>query len=89
MIRAALKGDLSRAQSLNHRLLDVHPWLYVDGNPVGIKSAVEILGLCSNEVRLPLVSMSAEHYSQLKKVMEEVEKKQNRVEKLGKVRLGD
>jgi 4-hydroxy-tetrahydrodipicolinate synthase len=33
----------------------VHPWLYVDGNPAGIKAALEMIGICSKEVRLPLV----------------------------------
>ena len=30
----------------------------VEGNPVGIKGAMELLGLCSREVRLPLVPLS-------------------------------
>lgn len=55
MVRAALNGDFQKANKLNERLLDVHPWLYVDGNPAGIKAAMEMLDLCRKEVRLPLV----------------------------------
>jgi dihydrodipicolinate synthase/N-acetylneuraminate lyase len=40
--------------------------LYIEGNPVGIKSATEILGLTSNEVRLPLAKMSSSNYELLK-----------------------
>lgn len=55
MVRAALSGNFKKARVLNELLLDVHPWLYVDGNPAGIKAALEMISICSKEVRLPLV----------------------------------
>lgn len=66
MTRTALKGDYPRARKLNNLLLDIHPWLYIDGNPAGIKAALEILGFCSREVRLPLTSISSENFNNLK-----------------------
>ncbi len=72
MIRSALKHDYERARALNFKTYDLHHWLYVEGNPVGIKSAMEILGFCSNEVRLPLSPMSQHNYKELKKVLLEV-----------------
>jgi len=57
-VKAALQSDYQKAKSLNDKLLDVHKWLYIEGNPVGIKSALNIMGFCSDEVRLPLVSLS-------------------------------
>ncbi len=57
-VKAALQSDYKKAKSLNDKLLDVHKWLYMEGNPVGIKSALNIMGFCSDEVRLPLVSLS-------------------------------
>lgn len=65
MTRAALNGDWVTARQLNHLLLDVHPHLYVDGNPSGIKAALEIMGFCGKEVRLPLVPVSDHTYRQL------------------------
>ncbi|MBK8888667.1 MAG: dihydrodipicolinate synthase family protein [Saprospiraceae bacterium] len=50
----ALDQDYYAARSLNFKTYDLHKWLYVEGNPVGIKSAMEVLGFCTNEVRLPL-----------------------------------
>ena len=44
MIRAALAEDFVKARELNFQTYDLHKWLYVEGNPVGIKSAMEILG---------------------------------------------
>ena len=43
MVSAALNGDIVTARKLNLQMLDLHHWLYVDGNPAGIKAATEIL----------------------------------------------
>lgn len=74
MIRATRSGEWPTAQALNLALLDVHPWLYVEGNPVGIKAAMEILGLCRREVRLPLSPLSDKAFQSLKLEMEKAEK---------------
>ena len=65
MVRAGLKGDLAKARQLNDLLHDIHPLLYCEGNPVGIKAAMNILGLCQNELRLPLVPMGKGNYDKL------------------------
>ena len=67
MIKAALNGDFATAAKLNLQLINIHDWLYVDGNPTGIKAALEVLGFCSHEVRLPLAPMSQPNFNQLKK----------------------
>jgi 4-hydroxy-tetrahydrodipicolinate synthase len=58
MVRAALRQDLPTAQKLNFKLLDLYKLLFIEGNPVGVKAAMELQGLCSREVRLPLVPMT-------------------------------
>lgn len=72
MMDAALKNDYETARIINNKTYDLHHWLYVEGNPVGIKSAMEILGLCTNDVRLPLAAMSQENYNHLKEVLLDV-----------------
>lgn len=69
MVRAALNQDMETAARINLELLNIHPWLYVEGNPVGIKAALEIKGLCSRNVRIPLVPLSENSYEALKKEM--------------------
>ncbi len=69
MVRAALKGDYASAQQLNFDLLDVHPWLYAEGNPAGIKAALEIMGMGSRSVRTPLAPLSDSTYHRLKVAM--------------------
>lgn len=71
MTRAALSGDLDTARRLNNQLLDIHPWLYIEGNPSGVKGLMEYLGLCSKEVRLPMAPISE---TNLKALVSEVEK---------------
>jgi 4-hydroxy-tetrahydrodipicolinate synthase len=66
MVRSALNNDYATARFYNDMLHDVHPLLYAEGNPVGIKAAVSILGLCENELRLPLVPMLGGNYDKLK-----------------------
>jgi 4-hydroxy-tetrahydrodipicolinate synthase len=69
MVRAGLAGDLAQARFINDKLHDVHPLLYAEGNPVGVKAAVSILGLCENALRLPLVPMIGGNYEALKSEM--------------------
>lgn len=72
MVNACLSGDLDTARHNNFKIYDLHKWLYIEGNPVGIKSAMKILGLCDNYVRLPLHIMSDANYDQLKKAVLEI-----------------
>ncbi len=58
MVRAGLAGDFNTASQLHYSLLDIMNLLFVEGNPAGVKAALEILGICSKEVRLPLVEMT-------------------------------
>jgi len=66
MMRYALQGNFHDAQKLNNLLFDLHKWLYIDGNPAGIKAACHLLGLCHNELRLPLVPMAQSNFERLR-----------------------
>ena len=72
MVRAALDNDVATARQLNFDTLDVHPLLYCEGNPVGIKAACSVLGLCENFLRVPLVPLSAPNVDRLKSVLSAV-----------------
>lgn len=58
MVRAMLRQDLATAIPLNLSLLNLYKLLFAEGNPVGVKAALELQGICSREVRLPLVPMT-------------------------------
>jgi 4-hydroxy-tetrahydrodipicolinate synthase len=70
MVRKAISGNFVEARVLNNQLLDIHPWLYVENNPCGIKAALHIMGLCENSVRLPLVPQINANYEGLRAEMD-------------------
>ena len=70
MIGAALDNDFSTARKLNKQLFDIHRWLYIEGNPVGIKAACAYKGIGSREVRLPLSPLSDANYTHLKNAID-------------------
>jgi 4-hydroxy-tetrahydrodipicolinate synthase len=55
----SFQGDYGKASKEFFKLLDINGPMYEEGNPVGIKSLLSEMGLCSNRVRLPLVPASA------------------------------
>ena len=73
MMRFGLSGKSEEAKDLHFKLLDLHHWLYVEGNPVGIKEAVEYKGVCSAELRLPLARMSAGNKMKLHEEMRKLD----------------
>jgi 4-hydroxy-tetrahydrodipicolinate synthase len=73
MVKAAMKGDLPTAIAYNNQLLDIHPWLYVDGNPSGIKASLHILGLCNNLLRIPQTPVTDQTYQRLQKLVRVVQ----------------
>ena len=53
------KNLISKAKQINEKLLPVHNSLFIESNPSGVKYGASLLGLCSEEVRLPLVKTTA------------------------------
>jgi len=55
---ATLAGDYATALDLQDRLMPLHRAIFVEPGLVGVKYAMSRLGLCSEEVRMPLVGLS-------------------------------
>ncbi|MCX6273430.1 MAG: 4-hydroxy-tetrahydrodipicolinate synthase [Bacteroidetes bacterium] len=66
MVRYALDGNFEQARKLHFGMQRLMTALFADGSPAGIKAALEILGMCKNELRLPLVPVNEQVYSQIK-----------------------
>ena len=58
LIALALAGDFATASRELMHFLRLDPLLYEEGNPVGVKKILEMQGLITSEVRLPLVKAS-------------------------------
>ncbi|MBK7633590.1 MAG: dihydrodipicolinate synthase family protein [Saprospiraceae bacterium] len=68
------RSGLLCGAGIKFKTYDLHKWLYIEGNPVGIKSAMEILGYGTNEVRLPLSPLSDGNYAKLKEELMKIVK---------------
>ncbi len=71
MVRLALQGEYSRALALHYTLLPVIKQLFADGNPAGVKAALEIKGIVKNNLRLPLVKANKAVYFALNKLLQD------------------
>jgi len=60
-----LRGEYETARKHMFRLLELHSLMYVDGSPSGIKQVLELLNICKNYVRLPLVPVSEKLKNQI------------------------
>lgn len=58
MVHLALKGDLKKALPLHFRMLPLMNAIFEEGNPTGIKALLEVQGMITNVLRLPLVKAS-------------------------------
>ena len=52
---ACMKGDFQTALTLQDRLMPAHDAMFIEPSPAPVKFAASLLGICRDEVRLPLV----------------------------------
>jgi 4-hydroxy-tetrahydrodipicolinate synthase len=71
MTRIALTEGVAKAYGLWEDLQEATSLLFVEGNPVGVKGALNVKGLCRADVRLPLVECSAALAERLRKTIAE------------------
>ncbi len=67
---AAQSGDIARAQEIDAELTPLYEGLSVTTNPIPVKAALELLGLASGRVRLPLVAADSEQRIAVKAALE-------------------
>ncbi len=69
---ACARGDFTAARTLHYRMLPLIRVLFLETNPIPVKAALAMMGYCRDELRLPLLSMSAAPKAQLRAVMQEM-----------------
>ncbi len=65
MVHLAGEGRIADARNFYYLLHDIIPLLFVEGNPAGVKAALNMLGICEEYLRLPLVELSSSTREQL------------------------
>lgn len=65
MVAAALDGSFLKARELHYMLFPMMKAIFKEGNPAGIKAAMEIRGWIENVLRLPLIPVSSALYKEI------------------------
>jgi 4-hydroxy-tetrahydrodipicolinate synthase len=71
LVDAFCAGDLEKARQLHLRTLKINNAMFIESNPVPVKTALGLMGKCSDEVRLPLAPMSEANKNKLASIMKE------------------
>lgn len=75
MIRQGLQGNYKEANTIQYQLLEAMELIFKEGNPVGIKALLSLLGVINTlEVRLPLVNATEGLQKELKAYLEYMRK---------------
>jgi 4-hydroxy-tetrahydrodipicolinate synthase len=72
MVRLALNGDFANALTIHHRFTELFELLFVDGNPAGVKSILNMMGYIENKLRLPLIPTRITTYEKIKDILTEL-----------------
>jgi 4-hydroxy-tetrahydrodipicolinate synthase len=70
MIQLGLEGKNKEAYEIHYKLMDIINLIFEENNPAGIKEVLSQLNICSNKVRLPLVSASENLNSKIAKFIQ-------------------
>ena len=74
MVRLCLKGDYANARPLHYSLIEFTRLMFTEGNPAGVKQAMKELGICSDEVRLPLTRVSSDTAAKISAELQKIVK---------------
>lgn len=65
MVDYALKGDFKKAREMHYYLYELFKVLFIETNPIPVKTACWALGMCEKEFRLPMCEMKPENERKL------------------------
>ncbi len=72
MTRAALNGDLKKAQEIHYKLFELMKANFYESNPIPVKTALAMMGKIEESLRLPLTKMSKLNKDKLKEVLKDL-----------------
>ena len=72
MVRSALDDNFDKARKLQNKLLELTKYIYVDGNPAGIKGLLSAMSVCSEYLRLPLVNVGKATLNKFETLLKEI-----------------
>lgn len=71
MVEQFLCGNVEKAKEMQLYLYDLIKALFIETNPIPVKTALGLMGLIEPNLRLPLCKMSKENLAKFKKILKE------------------
>ena len=71
LCNAALAGDMETARSAHYELMKLNDIMFIETNPIPVKTALAIMGRIDNEFRAPLCAPSENNLAALQSVLKE------------------
>ncbi|MDD2752294.1 MAG: 4-hydroxy-tetrahydrodipicolinate synthase [Candidatus Omnitrophica bacterium] len=71
MVNEFEKGNIEKAREIHFKLLPLIKAIFIETNPIPIKTAMGLLGMCEPDLRLPMCAMSSENLERLKKALKD------------------
>ena len=71
LVQSYLKGELGKSEEIHNRYAPLFRDLFIEPNPVPVKTALAAKGICQDDVRLPLCEMTLENKKTLLKTLDE------------------
>jgi 4-hydroxy-tetrahydrodipicolinate synthase len=71
LVGAFEKGDIKRARDLHFKLMPLVKAMFIETNPIPVKTAMGMMGLCKPDLLLPMCEMSAENKKKLEKALKD------------------
>jgi len=69
MVAAANKGDVAKAREIHERYFQIFKDLFIETNPIPVKTALKKMGMYGGEFRLPMCEMSPANEERLEKTL--------------------
>ncbi|MFQ5902073.1 MAG: 4-hydroxy-tetrahydrodipicolinate synthase [Candidatus Binatia bacterium] len=69
LTQACMQGDWERGRKLQFRLIPLIRSIFIETNPIPVKTALSLMGKCRGELRLPLTPMAEPNLKRLKQAM--------------------
>ncbi|MFH1128141.1 MAG: 4-hydroxy-tetrahydrodipicolinate synthase [Candidatus Omnitrophota bacterium] len=71
LVKEFAEGNIKKAQEIHYKLLPLIKAMFIETNPIPVKTALGLLGMCEPGLRLPMCTMQPENLEKLKKALKD------------------
>ncbi len=71
LVNSFQQGQIEEARKIHYKLLPLVKAMFIETNPIPVKTAMGLLGMCGSDLRLPMCPMSSDNLEKLKKALKD------------------